>query len=170
MSRAFVKEGDGALDPLPDLPMSSHPNFVTPRGLAALQMRLRAVQEALAALKTRADRLDKLPEAAAERDIRYLEARLKTAIPVPPPSSLQQVAFGLRIKVLGPQGETWYEITGEDEADPALGRITPHAPLARALIGAQAGDEVVWRRPSGALTLEILEITQGGSENADPQA
>ena len=67
MSRAFVKEGDGALDPLPDLPVSPHPNYVTPSGLAALQSRLSEVQSRLAALKTRPDRLDKLPEAAAER-------------------------------------------------------------------------------------------------------
>ena len=33
MSRAFVKEGTGELDPLPDLPVSAHPNHVTPRGL-----------------------------------------------------------------------------------------------------------------------------------------
>ena len=44
MSRAFVKEGDGDLDPLPDLPISPQPNYVTPRGLAALQTRLLAVQ------------------------------------------------------------------------------------------------------------------------------
>ena len=75
MSRAFVKEGDGALDPLPDLPVSPHPNYVTPRGLAALQARLHARQSDLAALRARPDRLDKLPEAAAERDIRYLESR-----------------------------------------------------------------------------------------------
>ena len=80
MSRAFVKEGDGALDPLPDLPLSPHPNYVTPRGLATLKARLVARQSDLAALKTRPDRLDKLPEAAAERDIRYLEARLRSAI------------------------------------------------------------------------------------------
>ena len=35
MSRAFVKEGDGDLEPLPDLPLSPHPNYVTPRGFAA---------------------------------------------------------------------------------------------------------------------------------------
>ena len=46
MSRAFVKEGTGELDPLPDLPMSSHPNFVTPRGLAALRTQQRASQQA----------------------------------------------------------------------------------------------------------------------------
>ena len=33
MSRAFVKEGTGELEPLPDLPISPHPNYVTPRGL-----------------------------------------------------------------------------------------------------------------------------------------
>jgi transcription elongation GreA/GreB family factor len=165
MSRAFVKEGDGALDPLPDLPLSPHPNFVTQRGLADLQARLLAVQGQLQALKSRAERLDKLPEAAAERDIRYLEARLKTAILVPPPESLAEMAFGLRVRVAGPQGEAWYEITGEDEADPAKGRIAPHAPLARALIGAAVGDEVIWRRPAGAVTLELLEIA-----HADPAA
>ena len=35
MSRAFVKEDTGELEPLPDLPISTHPNYVTPRGLAA---------------------------------------------------------------------------------------------------------------------------------------
>ena len=40
MSRAFVKEGTGELEPLPDLPISAHPNYVTPRGLADLRARL----------------------------------------------------------------------------------------------------------------------------------
>lgn len=161
MSRAFVKEGDGALDPLPDLPLSPHPNFVTPRGLAALQERLRETQVRLAALKARPDRLDKLPEAAAERDIRYLEARLRSAIPVDPAQHpLDEVAFGLAVTVADADGaETTYEITGEDEADPARHRIAPQSPLARALIGAGVGDVVTWRRPSGPVELEILAIT-----------
>ena len=160
MSRAFVKEGDGALDPLPDLPLSALPNYVTPRGLATLQARLQQAQTTLAALKSRAERLDKLPEAAAERDIRYLEARLRSAIPVDPAQhDLSQVAFGLSVRVCDPSGrEQVYEITGEDEADPALGRIAPHAPLARALIGAEVGDVVTWQRPAGALDLEVMAI------------
>lgn len=167
MSRAFVKEGDGALDPLPDLPLSPHPNYVTPRGLAALQDRLRLRQTDLGALKLRADRLDKLPEAAAERDIRYLEARLRSAIVVDPAShSLREVAFGLCVTVRDPTGvETRYEITGEDEADPARGRIAPQSPIARALIGATVGDMVTWRKPSGAIELEVIKIT-----HADPNA
>ncbi|MGV8987564.1 MAG: GreA/GreB family elongation factor [Cypionkella sp.] len=160
MSRAFVKEGDGGLDPLPDLPISPHPNYVTPRGLAALQDRLRQRQSELAALKLRADRLDKLPEAAAERDIRYLEARLRSAIAVVPTNQdLTQVAFGLCVTVRNDLGkEVCYEITGEDEADPARGRIAPQSPLARALMGAAVGDLVVWRKPSGAVELLVVRI------------
>lgn len=162
MSRAFVKEGDGALDPLPDLPVSPHPNYVTPRGLAALQARLRARQTDLAALRARPDRLDKLPEAAAERDIRYLESRLRSAILIDPASlPLTSVAFGLAITVTDDAGlDTTYEITGEDEADAARYRIAPQSPLARALIGAEAGDEVTWRKPSGPATLTIKAITR----------
>ncbi|MES2432630.1 MAG: GreA/GreB family elongation factor [Pseudomonadota bacterium] len=165
MSRAFVKEGDGTLDPLPDLPQSPHPNYVTPRGLAALQSRLRDLQTTLATLKARPERLDKLPEAAAERDIRYFESRLRSAILIDPATlPLSEVAFGLSVTVADDHGtETSYEITGEDEADARLGRIAPQSPLARALIGAQVGDEVIWRKPSGPVSLEIIKIN-----HADP--
>lgn len=160
MSRAFVKEGDGSLDPLPDLPISPHPNLVTPRGLADLQARLRERQEELMVLRARAERLDKLPEAAAERDIRYLEARLRSAIVIDPEAQgLDEVAFGLRVTVADEDGrKAIYQITGEDEADAAKGRIAPHSPLARALLGAGVGDSVTWRRPAGAVELEILAI------------
>ena len=160
MSRAFVKEGDGALDPLPDIPISAHPNHVTPRGLASLQARLAEAQARLAAAKAREDRLDNLPEAAAERDIRYLEARLRSAIVVDPAGQdLRAVAFGLCVTVRDEAGdEHTYEIVGEDEADASVGRIAPQSPLARALIGAEVGDEVVWRRPAGAMRLEVVGI------------
>lgn len=166
MSRAFVKEGDGSLDPLPDLPVSPHPNPVTPRGLAQLQARLAEAQGRLAGLKARPDRLDKLPEAAAERDIRYLEARLRSAIVVDPAAQDgSTVAFGLRVTVRDEAGEVHsYEIVGEDEADASAGRIAPQSPLARALLGAEVGDEVVWRRPAGAVRLEVLGIGGPASE------
>ncbi len=169
MSRAFVKEGDGALDPLPDLPLSPHPNHVTPRGLAALQARLRRLQEHLLTLRSRADRLDRLPEAAAERDIRHVEGLLRSAILTDPAMhDLSQVAFGLAVTVKAPDGTaTTWEITGEDEADATRHRITPHSPLARALMGAGIGDDVEWMRPNGPLTLTILGISHA---TPDPQA
>lgn len=170
MSRAFVNEDAGSDRPdLPELPVPPGPNVVTPRGLAALEARLRDRLADLAALRARADRLDRLPEAAAERDIRWLEARLKAAVVVDPlQHDLGEVAFGLCVTVADGEGrETTYEIVGEDEADAARGRIAPGSPLARALMGAQVGDAVTWRRPSGTVTLEIVRIAHAP---ADPSA
>ncbi len=160
MSRAFVKEDSGGLDPLPDLPISPHPNYVTPSGLADLRARLAATQATLAALRARPERLDKLPEAAAERDIRYLEARLRSALQVDPADQPgDEVSFGATVTVQDDDGHTTtYRITGEDEADAARGWIAPHSPLARALLGARVGDEVEWRRPNGSLSLQIVAI------------
>lgn len=163
MSRAFVNEDAGIDRPdLPELPLSRHPNYVTLRGLETLKARLAQRLEELEALRAREDRLDKLPEAAAERDIRWLEARLAMAIPVDPAEQpLDAVAFGLAVLVADAGGrEIRYEITGEDEADATQGRIAPQSPLARALIGAEPGDTVVVQRPAGALELEVLEISR----------
>ncbi len=45
MSRAFVKEDDEAPDePLPERPVSDHPNYVTPSGLAQLEARRRGAR------------------------------------------------------------------------------------------------------------------------------
>lgn len=167
MSRAFVKEDGPDNAPLPDLPVSPHPNHVTPRGLVQLQTRLAEAQARLVALRARADRLDRLPEAAAERDIRYLEARLRSAI-LTDPADLprDEVAFGLSVTVEDDDGqETTWQITGEDEAAAAEHRIAPQSPLARALLGARVGDAVTWRRPAGAIGLTVTRI---GLPAADP--
>ncbi|GHD99816.1 hypothetical protein GCM10008024_08960 [Allgaiera indica] len=115
------------------------------------------------ALRGRQERLDKLPEAAAERDIRYLEARLKSAILVDPAAQPRnEVAFGATVTLAESDGsERHFRIVGEDEADGARGWITPQAPLARTLIGAGVGDVIAWKRPGGVTELEILAIAYG---------
>lgn len=159
MSRAFVKEDRADTEPLPDLPISPYPNFVTAVGLRTLQDRLATAQADLARLKARPDRLDVMPEKAAERDIRYLAARIGSAIVMPAPLDGAEVAFGHRVTVAEDDGrETTYEIVGEDEADASQHRIAPHAPIARALLGARVGDVVEWRRPAGTTSLQILRI------------
>lgn len=166
MSRAFVNEDAGADRPdLPERPVPPGPNIVTPRGLADLHRRIALRQAELAALKARPDRLDRLPEAAAERDLRWLEARLKAAVVIDPARhDLTEVAFGLAVTVADADGqETTYEIVGVDEADATRHRIAPNSPLARALLGARVGDVVLWQRPTGAVDLEIMRIA-----HADP--
>src|SRR5262245_55601725 len=48
MSRAFVRETDGAEVPqdLPERPVSSHPNFVTPRGRQQIEDRIHELEAA----------------------------------------------------------------------------------------------------------------------------
>jgi transcription elongation GreA/GreB family factor len=160
MSRAFVKEDAGGPPVLPDLPISPHPNYVTPSGLAELRTRLAARTADLAALRARPDRLDLMPEAAAERDIRYLEARLASAIPVETGTHPgDEVAFGLWVEVEDEAGRKLrFRIVGEDEAAADRGLIAPTSPLARALLGARVGDSVTWPRPAGAIALDITGI------------
>jgi transcription elongation factor GreB len=163
MSRAFIKEDGPDNTPLPDLPIPPQPNHVTPEGLARLRARLLASQDLLTNLRARPDRLDRLPEAAAERDIRYLEARLRTAILVDPATHPPgEAGFGSTVTVRAEDGtEHRYRITGEDEADAAEGRVTPYSPLGRALMGARIGDTVTWAKPGRPMELEIAAVHHG---------
>ena len=160
MNKAFTKEDEGPqADRLDDLPQSPHPNYVTPAGLAALQERLRDRHADLAALPR--DSLDaKMPRAMAERDIRFLEARINRAIPVDPATQDRDVvAFGACVTVVDQDDSaTDWHIVGEDEADPARHRIAPFSPLARALMGARVGDVVDWPKPGGIVELEVTGI------------
>jgi len=54
--------------------------------------------------------------------------------------------------------EATYIIVGEDEADIAKGRISVTAPLARALIGKEKGDQVELMTPGGSKGYEIVEV------------
>jgi len=54
--------------------------------------------------------------------------------------------------------EVRYWIVGSDEADPAKGRISVLAPLARTLIGKRVGDTVTAQLPNGKKTFDILEV------------
>ena len=162
MSRAFVKEdADNGAGEIADLPQSSHPNYVTPRGLAQLKERFAAAQaRRRALLETGAGGGNELALANVARDLRYVEARLERAIPVDPASQPHdEVAFGATVRVADDKGaEREFAIVGEDEADAEHGSVSWVSPLAKALIGAAVGDEIVWRRPAGDISLEVLAI------------
>src|SRR5713226_1591298 len=51
-----------------------------------------------------------------------------------------------------------YQIVGEDEADIKKGKVSISSPIARALIGKYAGDEVEVQTPGGVRKYEILEV------------
>ena len=162
MSRAFVKDDDGdTQDVLPELPISTHPNYVTPHGVAVLRQRLAAVHARHDALKANEqETLDQRNELAAlERDLRYLNARVASAIEVDiAKQPHDRVAFGAIVTVDSAEGERRWQIVGEDEADAEHGLVSYVSPLATALLGARVGDEVRWQRPAGDMTIEVLRI------------
>lgn len=163
MNKAFTKEDDGSTTPqrLDDLPISPHPNHVTPAGLAQLQARADALAADVARLRAAPDDPESsYPLAVAERDLRYVEARIGSAILITPPEGdYPRVQFGAAVDVLDADGrQTTYTIVGEDEANPDCGLIAATSPLARALLEAETGDVVEWPRPSGTVELEVAHI------------
>ncbi|MDE1898301.1 MAG: GreA/GreB family elongation factor [Xanthomonadaceae bacterium] len=160
MSRAFTRESELPVA-LPERPLSRYPNYVTARGLAQLREQLAAAESERARLLAASDRAaDAAALAAVERDQRWLQARLATAIAVDVAAQPRdRVAFGATVRAEDDAGGTHcYAIVGEDEADVEQERVSWRSPLAQALMGARSGDEVVWRRPAGDLRLTVQTI------------
>lgn len=155
MSRAFVKDDDGGtgVEDLPDRLVSEHRNLVTPEGLAAIDAEINRLQDAYAAAQGTADR-SALQRVA--RDLRYWTARRSTAEVQEPPPLDGVVHFGSKVAIRRADGrKQTYRIVGEDEADPAKGTLSYVSPLAQAMLGRCAGDEV----KAGASTAEIEAIS-----------
>lgn len=161
MSRAFVKESDGDGDDvgaLPELPVSEHPNYVTPRGLSLLRMRLDETRRRLVAIDPAAERAP-AERAFFEREQRWLQARAMAAITVSAPANVDRVGFGATVELIDTDGTAHrYRIVGEDEANPEHNLVSWVSPLARALDGARVGDSVTWRRPVGDREVDVVAI------------
>lgn len=166
MSRAFVKEPDeGApIEDLPDRPISDHPNYVTPTGLQQLESRLGELEQQRLDLLEKIDREDdalaREQLAAVTRDLRYYSARRESAIPIDLRTQPRRmVKFGAAVTAVEADGTRHeFAIVGEDEADPAAGKLSYVSPLAETLLEQRVGATVVWRRPAGDRRLTIEAI------------
>ena len=157
MSRAFVRENDGAEVPqdLPERPVSSHPNFVTARGLQQIERRIHELEAAREAPKRNEDK-DAL--ARVDRELRYWQQRKATAKLVEPDPAPEKVRFGVRVRLQYEDGtERTFTLVGEDEADPAQGLISWISPIAQVLIGTSVGDEVALQSQRA----EIMKLEPG---------
>ena len=67
--------------------------------------------------------------------------------------------FGATVQLEAESGdEVVYQIVGESEADIRLGLISITSPIARALVGKSAGDEVQVAVPGGSRRYEIVTV------------
>ncbi len=164
MSRGFVKEDDleHAGTDLPERPLSPHPNYVTPHGWAELQSQAQNLDQERLTLQSRKEEASVQQRLAMiDRDLRYLSAKMQSAIVVDPSQqSTNTVLFGATVELENENGDLLrFSIVGEDEADASANKVSWVSPLARALLGHKPGDEVVWHRPVGNISLTLLNIT-----------
>lgn len=154
MSRAFVRESEGgeAFEDLPDRALTPH-HLVTPSGLAQMDAEIGMLEQRLEGAKETGDK----PEIARlSRDLRYWSARRVSAEVVHSPTDTTYVRFGACVTFEREDGhQQTYRIVGEDEADPAKGKLSYVSPLAQALMGKQVGDVV----PVGSSRAEIIGIS-----------
>ena len=149
---------------------------MTPRGQQALKDELKRLKEV-----ERPKNVRDIEEARAHGDLREnaeyhaakerqafiegrsreIEAILAQADVIDPGKlSGSRVVFGATVKLTDAESgdEVTYTIVGDYEADIKLGRIAVSAPLARAMIGREAGDTVSLKTGKGQREFEINQV------------
>jgi transcription elongation factor GreB len=155
MSSAFVREPDETpAESPPERPVSTHPNFVTARGLKQIERAIADIEAKLSACE------DETELGWLRRDQRYWAARRASAQVIQAADEPGEVAFGTRVSFRRDGGavET-VDLVGEDEADPAKKRLSWVSPLASAMLGAEPGEVVELATREPPVEIEILSVT-----------
>ncbi|QIE55738.1 transcription elongation factor GreA [Pikeienuella piscinae] len=149
---------------------------VTAAGYAALNEELKDLKStqrpevirAIAEAREHGDLSENAEYHAARERQSFIEGRIKelegliSRADVIDPAKLSgsSIKFGATITVADEDTdeEKTYQIVGETEADIALGKLNIRSPLARALIGKEAGDSVEVMTPGGGKSYEIISV------------
>jgi transcription elongation factor GreB len=197
MSKAFSQEEtsfeeDDAPEDASPLPAGAR-NYMTPGGFARLKGELERLTtherpELVATVAWAASNGDRSENAdyiygkkrlrEIDRRIRFLIRRLDVAEVVDPAArrdedNADQVFFGATVTVRGVGGdERTVSIVGIDEIDTARGYISWISPMARALLKAREGENVMLRSPGGVEELEVVAVryerlSTGGERTSD---
>jgi transcription elongation factor GreB len=149
--------------------------YITPAGYTMLEQELNAlwrrraeVTKALSAAAAEGDRSEnaeyiyrKKELREIDRRIRYLQKRLPVLkVIAQAPSDPTRIYFNAKIELEDTHGRVHcYQIVGADELDTHKGHISIDAPLAKALLKHQVGDEIVFRSPQGEMQYLVLKIS-----------
>ena len=160
-------------------PAKTIKNYITPSGLQRLRDEHRflltrerpAVTQVVAWAAANGDRSEnadyqygKRRLRQIDRRIRFLTKRIDAAEVVDPQvprtgRAATRVFFGATVRYANTAGtERVVSIVGTDEVDLARNYISWVSPLARALMKAGVGDQVVLHAPGGTEQLEILDV------------
>jgi transcription elongation factor GreA len=101
-------------------------------------------------------------QAFVEGRIAELEAKLSNAQIINPLEldADGRVVFGATVELMDLESEDTviYQIVGDDEANIKVGKVSVNSPIARALIGKEAGDVAEVMAPGGIREYEILDV------------
>jgi transcription elongation factor GreA len=128
-----------------------------------------AVIQAIAEARAQGDLSENAEYEAAKDKQGFIEGRILevesklAAAQVIDPSSLDaggRVVFGSTVDLQDEDSgaKVTYQIVGDDEADLKLGLVSISSPIARALIGKEAGDVAEVRAPGGVKHYEIVDV------------
>lgn len=127
-----------------------------------------AVVQAIEEARAHGDLRENAEYHAAKEQQGFIEGRLQEIngklshcqIIDPATLSGESVVFGATVTLLDldSEEEFSYQIVGEEEADLNQNRISFSSPIARALIGKKAGDEVSVNIPKGKMDVEVIEV------------
>ncbi len=150
---------------------------VTKRGVELLRAELHqlktverhAVIRAISEARAQGDLSENAEYEAAKDKQGFIEGRILeidsklAAAQVIDPATLDaggRVVFGATVDLEeeGSGQEVTYQIVGDDEADLKKGLISISSPIARSMIGKEAGDVAEVRAPGGLKRYEIVEV------------
>lgn len=150
---------------------------ITKRGAEMLKAELHklktvdrpAVIQAIADARAQGDLSENADYDAAKERQGFIEGRIAeiegklSAAQIIDPASLDaggRVVFGSTVEMeIEATGDVvTYQIVGDDEADLKKGLISISSPIARALIGKEAGDVASVQAPGGVREYEIIEV------------
>jgi transcription elongation factor GreB len=163
--------------------VASSSRYITPRGFRALQQELSRllreerprVTREVAEAAAHGDRSENAEYIYGKKRLREIDRRIEAltkrldelTVVRPDPAQGGRVFFGARVALEDEEGvATEYQIVGPDEFDVAARRISMDSPLARALLGRSAGDEISVERPKGRVGYTVVAVRYDDTEDA----
>ncbi|HVJ60991.1 MAG TPA: transcription elongation factor GreA [Burkholderiaceae bacterium] len=128
-----------------------------------------AVIQAIAEARAQGDLSENAEYEAAKDKQGFIEGRILelesklAAAQVIDPAALDaggRVVFGATVDLEDEDSgnKVTYQIVGDDEADLKLGLISISSPIARSMIGKEAGDMAEYDAPGGSKSYEIIDV------------
>jgi transcription elongation factor GreA len=153
------------------VPMTVHGESILRQELDKLKLQDRPrIVQAIAEARAQGDLRENAEYQYAKDEQGFIEGRIKEisgklsdaqVIDVTEMPNSGKVIFGTTVELinLDTDEKLTYQIVGDDESDIKINKLSVYSPIARALIGKEAGDVAFVKTPSGEAEFEICAVS-----------